>query len=69
MKKIIAEKYPNEPAKTTLSAEEMSIFYREFLNKKWSEHLSYNLEWQKRNFSIVGFMFLAKLEGLFQRMK
>merc|ERR1711953_551143 len=36
-----------------LSAEEMSVFYKEYLLKTQSKHLAYNKEWYKKNFYIV----------------
>ena len=50
MAKTIKEKYPNDPKKN-LTADEMSIFYKEFLDQKWKTHLEYNKEWQKSNHS------------------
>jgi len=39
--------------KKTLSAEEMSIFYRNFLNENRQSHLEYNREWYKKNLGLV----------------
>ena len=50
---VLKEKYENDVAKTTISAEEMSVYYKKFLDSKWRSHIDYNLEWQKRNFSIL----------------
>ena len=66
IKKILETKYPEQLDKTTLSADEMSIFYREFMNKQWSNHLEYNKEWQKRNWSIIGLMARLKLNNFFR---
>lgn len=65
--KVLKERYPGEPGKNTVTAEEMSEFYREHLNSKWRLHLDYNLEWQHRNFRILGLSFLVALENLFRR--
>ena len=59
--KIIKERYPNDASKTSLNAEEMSEFYKDFLDRNWSAHFHYNIEWQKRNFTIV---FLSVLVGI-----
>merc|ERR1712227_1002435 len=67
IKEILRAKYPNEPDKTTLSADEMSIFYREFMNKHWRNHLDYNKEWQKRNWSIIWLMLRVRLQNFLQR--
>lgn len=64
IRQILKEKYPNEPEKTTISSDEMSVFYKEFLDQRWTTHIQYNLEWQKRNFNMIGLAFLVTLEGL-----
>ena len=66
IKDILKTKYPNEPDKTTLSADEMSIFYGDFMNKHWRSHLDYNKEWQKRNWTIIWLMFRVNLQSLFK---
>ena len=60
VKKVLKERYPNDVSKTSLNAEEMSEFYKDFLDQKWSSHIKYNLEWQKRNFTLI---FLSILVG------
>ncbi len=52
-----------------VTSEEMSEFYRAFLNGKRRDHLSYNLEWQKRNARIVWLSLLANLEDVFVERK
>eukprot|EP00094_Tigriopus_californicus_P012642 TCALIF_12221-PA protein Name:"Similar to Apopt1 Apoptogenic protein 1, mitochondrial (Mus musculus)" AED:0.00 eAED:0.00 QI:315/1/1/1/1/1/3/2929/207 len=64
IKKLLRDHYPDEPDKSTISAREMSVFYKNFLDKKWSSHLKFNWEWQKRNFSIVCLSLLVRLEAL-----
>ena len=66
IKDILKTKYPNEQDKTTLSADEMSIFYRDFMNKHWKSHLDYNKEWQRRNWTIIWLMFKVKLQSVFK---
>lgn len=36
-----------------LSADEMSVFYKAFLDKNWKAHISYNIEWYKKNFKLL----------------
>lgn len=36
-----------------VSAEEMSCFYRDFLNQRRLELARYNSEWYRRNFSLI----------------
>ncbi|XP_067681794.1 COA8 family protein CBG23705, mitochondrial-like [Haliotis asinina] len=37
----------------TLSADEMSIFYKRFLNDNYKNHIWYNKEWYKKNISLL----------------
>lgn len=67
IKNILETKYPSQTDKTTLSADEMSIFYREFMNKQRKNHLEYNKEWQKRNWTIIGLMARVKVQNLITR--
>lgn len=65
-------KQKREFAKSTKSeddvdATEMSVFYKEFLDARWSAHLNYNKEWQKRNFAIMWLSFRLNLENLTKR--
>jgi len=64
---VLKEKYENDVAKTTISAEEMSVYYKKFLDSKWRSHIDYNLEWQKRNFSILFLAFRVQLESLISK--
>lgn len=32
-----------------VTADEMSVFYKTFLDKHWYVHLNYNIEWYKKN--------------------
>ena len=63
------EHHSSEPKKTSLSAEEMSSFYKDFLDRKWSEHLDYNVQWQRRNFRILGLAVRVAIEGWLGRGK
>ena len=40
----------------------MSAFYKDFLDRKWAEHLRFNIEWQKRNFKLLGLSVRVALE-------
>ena len=42
----------------------ISVFYAEFMNKQWSNHLQYNLEWQKRNFKIIFLTAIVFIQSL-----
>ncbi|XP_005101713.1 COA8 family protein CBG23705, mitochondrial [Aplysia californica] len=39
--------------KKSLTPEEMSVFYRSFLNENRNSHFQYNKEWYKKNFSLL----------------
>ena len=67
VKKVLNEKYPNEKGKTTINANEMSVFYKKFLDDHWNSHLDYNRQWQRRNFHILFLAFKVKLETMFNR--
>ena len=62
-KKVLKKRYPNDNTKTTLNADEMSEFYKEFLDRKWSSHLQFNIEWQRRNFTIVFLSMLVLIQN------
>ena len=51
------------------STDQMSHFYREFLDMNWKKHLNYNIEWQKKNFSILGLSFLVFAQNIFSPRK
>ncbi|XP_025993995.1 COA8 family protein CG14806, mitochondrial [Solenopsis invicta] len=47
--------------KIALTADDMSIFYKEFLDKNWHSHFNYNIAWYKSNIKILFFGIAAKL--------
>ncbi|EHB01384.1 hypothetical protein GW7_18868, partial [Heterocephalus glaber] len=55
--------------KTTLSAEEMADFYKEFLSKNFQKHMYYNRDWYRRNFAITFFMGRVALERMWNKLK
>ncbi|XP_017769910.1 PREDICTED: APOPT family protein Y39B6A.34, mitochondrial [Nicrophorus vespilloides] len=56
-KKDYIQKKQEEMNETrALTADELSEFYKEFLDSNWNMHVNYNLQWYKRNFTL---MFLA----------
>ena len=66
-KKVLQERYPKDDTKTSLNADEMSEFYKEFLDRNWSSHIQYNLEWQKRNFTIIFLSILVGIQNIVKR--
>lgn len=39
--------------KTSITADDMSVFYKNFLDKNWQSHFKYNLDWYKRNVKLL----------------
>ncbi|XP_078046530.1 cytochrome c oxidase assembly factor 8 [Augochlora pura] len=39
--------------KTSITADDMSVFYKQFLDKNWKTHLNYNIIWYKRNIKLL----------------
>ncbi|XP_041977010.1 COA8 family protein CG14806, mitochondrial [Aricia agestis] len=50
--------------KTNLTADEMSVFYKAFLDKNWKAHLDYNKEWYKKNVTLLGLAIQVKIQRL-----
>ncbi|XP_051942122.1 cytochrome c oxidase assembly factor 8 [Hippocampus zosterae] len=52
----------------TLTSEEMSVFYKDFLDKNRQRHVNYNKEWYRRNLSITFLMARVALHNLWKRV-
>ncbi|XP_011303338.1 apoptogenic protein 1, mitochondrial [Fopius arisanus] len=39
--------------KESVTADEMSVFYKQFLDNNWKNHVNYNYSWYKRNVKIL----------------
>ncbi|CAH2238640.1 jg5386 [Pararge aegeria aegeria] len=52
--------------KTNLTADEMSVFYKAFLDKNWRAHLNYNREWYKKNMTLLMLALQVKFRKLFR---
>lgn len=63
-KKCLAEK-----GIPTATADQMSKFYKDFLDRHWRTHVTYNFEWYKRNISIVQLMMNANIYKAIQWTK
>ncbi|XP_018406381.1 PREDICTED: APOPT family protein CG14806, mitochondrial isoform X2 [Cyphomyrmex costatus] len=48
----------------TLTADDMSVFYKLFLDKNWQSHFDYNITWYKKNIKILFFGIAAKISKL-----
>ncbi|XP_050310378.1 COA8 family protein CG14806, mitochondrial [Anthonomus grandis grandis] len=51
-------------SKPQLNMDEMSEFYKGFLDKYWRTHLSYNFEWYSKNFTLLALAFRVEVERL-----
>ncbi|XP_026471167.1 APOPT family protein CG14806, mitochondrial [Ctenocephalides felis] len=47
------QKNPSKENISTLTADEMSVFYKSFLDTNWKTHLDYNVQWYKRNIKLL----------------
>lgn len=68
---IAANLPPNESSgtgKQTLTADEMSVFYKTFLDKNWKIHVQYNAEWYWKNIGLVIFALRVKIFKVKQRL-
>ncbi|KAL4706321.1 hypothetical protein ACJJTC_004930 [Scirpophaga incertulas] len=50
--------------KQNLTADEMSVFYKAFLDKNWTSHIAYNKEWYRKNFTLLLLSLQIKLRKL-----
>lgn len=39
--------------KVSLTADDMSVFYKQFLDKNWQSHFNYNIAWYRRNLTML----------------
>ncbi|KAJ2952476.1 hypothetical protein O0L34_g6787 [Tuta absoluta] len=47
-----------------LTADEMSVFYKAFLDRNWKTHINYNIEWYKKNVTLLGLAIQVKFRRL-----
>ncbi|XP_070150577.1 cytochrome c oxidase assembly factor 8 isoform X1 [Polyergus mexicanus] len=50
--------------KTEITADDMSVFYKQFLDKNRQSHFNYNVSWYKRNIKILFYGIAAKISKL-----
>ncbi|GFG32235.1 hypothetical protein Cfor_02042 [Coptotermes formosanus] len=64
-KEFIAANLPQNKSsgtdEKTLTADEMSVFYKTFLDKNWKVHKRYNAEWYRKNIELVIFALRVKI--------
>lgn len=53
----------------TLNADEMSIFYKAFLDKNWKTHVNYNVQWYKKNMLLFMLSMKVGLENIVSKFK
>ncbi|KAK9880096.1 hypothetical protein WA026_008611 [Henosepilachna vigintioctopunctata] len=51
--KFIDDQQKAGQEKHQLTAEEMSEFYKRFLDENWKIHMDYNFQWYKKNFTLL----------------
>ncbi|KAI4503042.1 hypothetical protein M0802_002086 [Mischocyttarus mexicanus] len=53
--------------KTSLTADEMSVFYKYFLDKNWRLHFDYNVSWYRKNVYLLLLELRVKISKLIFR--
>lgn len=56
-------------ADQAMTADEMSVFYKEFLDKNWRLHFYYNLSWYIKNWTLLFMSLRVEMESLLIRRK
>ncbi|XP_066247698.1 COA8 family protein CBG23705, mitochondrial [Euwallacea similis] len=51
-----------------LNADEMSEFYKDFLNKYWKTHVRYNFTWYRKNLTLLLLALKVNIENLQNRI-
>ncbi|XP_066145986.1 COA8 family protein Y39B6A.34, mitochondrial [Euwallacea fornicatus] len=51
-----------------LNADEMSEFYKDFLNKHWKTHVRYNFAWYRKNLALLLLALKVNIENLQNRI-
>ncbi|KAJ8932720.1 hypothetical protein NQ314_014415 [Rhamnusium bicolor] len=54
--------------KQQLTADEMSEFYKKFLDENWNTHVKYNFEWYKKNLILLIFALGVNIEKFVQKV-
>lgn len=52
-----------------ISADQMSVFYKSFLDKNRRIHLMYNISWYLKNFEMLTLAFAVEVEKLLSRLR
>ena len=60
--------YKSKQHSDPLTADEMSVFYKSFLDKYWKVHMWYNVEWYKRNVLLLRLALQVKIDRAMRRI-
>ncbi|KAK9501644.1 hypothetical protein O3M35_012335 [Rhynocoris fuscipes] len=52
---------PADGAELPLTADEISVFYKSFLDKHWKTHFWYNIEWYRHNLTLLSLAFRVEI--------
>ncbi|XP_023166967.1 APOPT family protein CG14806, mitochondrial [Drosophila hydei] len=52
-----------------ISADQMSVFYKSFLDKNRRIHLMYNISWYLKNFDMLTLAFAVEVQNLLNRLR
>ncbi|KAI5729053.1 hypothetical protein M8J77_024798 [Diaphorina citri] len=66
MKMKIAEHKNCHKDDIVVTADEMSVFYKTFLDKHWYIHMNYNMEWYKKNAKLIVLALQSKLYRIYK---
>ncbi|KAK6636475.1 hypothetical protein RUM43_010136 [Polyplax serrata] len=55
------------PKDQTITADEMSVFYKEFLDRNWKNHINYLLKWYQQNFYTTFLHFRVILQNFLRK--
>ncbi|XP_033736198.1 cytochrome c oxidase assembly factor 8-like [Pecten maximus] len=69
LKRRLEEKHKAGIDSETLSAEEMSVFYKEFLDNNYNMHRKYNREWYWKNFTLLWPALKLNMDKFMKRFK
>ncbi|KAL0266549.1 UNVERIFIED_CONTAM: hypothetical protein PYX00_009059 [Menopon gallinae] len=55
-------------SKENVTSDELSIFYKDFLDKNWRNHFNYNINWCKQHFYVTFLDFRVRLQRLLKKI-
>lgn len=57
------------PGQDTIPADDMSKFYKYFLDKNWKIHVLYNVSWYSKNFELLFLALHVNLEKVYRKVR